>query len=291
MPLLYFAGAVAFDMLVDYAIDKSGSETARKVKDGIDLAMTFTPLGAAKNGGKELVKAAAKEGAEFVSENIAKTVTKTTAKEVAKTTGEFVGEKTAENIAKTTTKTTTKEVAKTTGETLTETIAKTATKEATEALGEKVAKESAKDGTESVVKTAEKKAVEDSTKTSAKKSADDVGETTGKTMSKTPKEMAEEVAKKYNGNKNSVSIKTPNKEVRIDLKDNRGEGHFDKATQTQIETPHVHETKFRIENGKVKINEKTGSPQPAGKSVRPATKEDVRTAKKILEQRKQNVGK
>jgi len=128
LPLLYFAGAVAFDLLVDFAIDKSGSETARNIKDGIDLAMMLTPLGAAKNGGKELVKAAAKEGAEFVSENVAKTTAKTTAKEVAKTTGE-----------------------------VTANLAKTATKETTEALGEKVAKESAKKETKEGVEKSEVK--------------------------------------------------------------------------------------------------------------------------------------
>jgi len=145
--------------------------------------MMLTPLGAAKNGGKQLVKTAAKEGAEFVSENVVKTVTKTT--------GEFVGEKTAENIAKVATKetaevvsqnlakTTAKEVA---GETA-ENIAKTTAKESTEFISEKLAKDATKDGAESVVKTAEKKAVEDSTKTSAKKSADDVGESTAKTAS------------------------------------------------------------------------------------------------------------
>lgn len=70
--------------------------------------------------------------------------------------------------------------------------------------------------------------------------------------------------------KNSVPFETPNTKGRINL---AGKGHFDKATGEVIPTPHVQEGKKNIgPNGEVNISDKT---------TRPATKQDVRTAKKL----------
>ncbi len=89
--------------------------------------------------------------------------------------------------------------------------------------------------------------------------------------SKSAQEMAGELSEQ--AGKNRVSARTAGgKQVDIDLK---GKGHFDKGTGQQIETPHVHESKINVgPNGKTNLGDKT---------TRPATKEDVRTARKILE--------
>ena len=86
--------------------------------------------------------------------------------------------------------------------------------------------------------------------------------------SKTAEEMAQEL--KGQIGKNSVPFETPNTKGRINL---AGKGHFDKATGEVIPTPHVQEGKKNIgPNGEVNISDKT---------TRPATKQDVRTAKKL----------
>jgi RHS repeat-associated protein len=88
--------------------------------------------------------------------------------------------------------------------------------------------------------------------------------------SKTPAEMANDLSKQTG--KNRAVANTPNKQVRIDL---NGKPHFDKSTKTSIPTPHVHESKInRSPNGKVNLSNKT---------TRAATKEDIRLARKILE--------
>ena len=87
----------------------------------------------------------------------------------------------------------------------------------------------------------------------------------------TAEQMAEQLAKRIN--KNSVSFSTPSKIGHIDL---IGRAHFDKATQSKIPTPHVQECPRGI-------NPKTGDSQPIKKkeTVRPATKNDIRTAEKL----------
>jgi hypothetical protein len=73
--------------------------------------------------------------------------------------------------------------------------------------------------------------------------------------------------------RNRVSARTAGgKQVDIDL---AGSEHFDKATGRAIPTPHVREAKINVgPNGKTNLSDKT---------VRPATMEDIRTARKILE--------
>jgi RHS repeat-associated protein len=89
--------------------------------------------------------------------------------------------------------------------------------------------------------------------------------------SKTPTEMANDLSKQTG--KNRAIANTPNKQVRIDL---NGKPHFDKSTKTNIPTPHVHESKInRGPNGQVSTSNKT---------TRPATKADIRVARKILEE-------
>ena len=81
------------------------------------------------------------------------------------------------------------------------------------------------------------------------------------------KELADEAGQ------NRVSAQTPNKRIDIDL---TGKGHFDKATGEKIDTPHVHEAKLnKSPDGKVNTS---------GESVRPATKEDIRTARKLIDE-------
>lgn len=81
------------------------------------------------------------------------------------------------------------------------------------------------------------------------------------------KELAGEVGR------NRVSATTGGgKKVDIDL---QGKAHFDKATGKKIDTPHVHESRInRGPDGKTNISDKT---------TRPATKDDIRTARKICE--------
>jgi RHS repeat-associated protein len=90
--------------------------------------------------------------------------------------------------------------------------------------------------------------------------------------SKTAEEMASDLKDKIG--KNSVPYDTPTSKGRIDL---AGKGHFDKATGQVVDTPHVQEgTKNVGPNGQVNIGDKT---------VRPATKQDIRTAEKLAKQK------
>jgi hypothetical protein len=69
-----------------------------------------------------------------------------------------------------------------------------------------------------------------------------------------------------------VSAQTTEKKIDIDL---QGKAHLDKATGNKIDTPHVHEAKLNVgPNGKVNTSEQI---------TRPATKDDIRTARKLLE--------
>jgi len=71
--------------------------------------------------------------------------------------------------------------------------------------------------------------------------------------------------------KNSVEFSTPSSKGHIDL---AGDSHFDKATQTTIPTPHVQTRPINIgPNGKTNLGKET---------TKAATKQDIRTAKKLL---------
>jgi hypothetical protein len=85
-------------------------------------------------------------------------------------------------------------------------------------------------------------------------------------------QMANELSNEIG--KNSVSYTTPNKTGHIDLK---GKSHFDKSTSQSIPTPHV-KGYFIPSRGVVAVN--TGI-----QTTRPATKQDVRTARRIIEHR------
>lgn len=73
--------------------------------------------------------------------------------------------------------------------------------------------------------------------------------------------------------RNRVSARTAGgKQIDIDL---AGKGHFDKASGRKISTPHVQEATINVgPNGRTNLSDKT---------VRPATMDDVRTARKLLE--------
>lgn len=88
-------------------------------------------------------------------------------------------------------------------------------------------------------------------------------------------QMGEELAEQIG--KNRVSVKTTgDRQLDIDL---RGKSHFDKKTQTDVPTPHVKESKLVAgENGKINVDKKS-------QTTRPATKQDIRTARKVVEQR------
>jgi RHS repeat-associated protein len=91
--------------------------------------------------------------------------------------------------------------------------------------------------------------------------------------SKNVGEMAEELSGSIG--KNSVSFETPTESGHIDL---QGAPHFDKATGADIATPHVQsQTKHVGPNGEINLS--------GDVKTRPATKQDVRTARK-LEERK-----
>ena len=86
--------------------------------------------------------------------------------------------------------------------------------------------------------------------------------------SKSAAEMADDLAGQLG--RNRVSGRTAGgKQIDIDL---RGKGHFDKATGQKIETPHVHEATINVgPNGKINLSDKI---------TRPATKQDIRTARR-----------
>jgi hypothetical protein len=91
-----------------------------------------------------------------------------------------------------------------------------------------------------------------------------------KTAVKSAGEMAEALSNQIG--KNSVAYRTPNKVGHIDL---RGKAHFDKASGQRISTPHVQERPLhRGPNGRTNVG---------GQTTRSATKQDIRTARKIIE--------
>ncbi|RQZ33510.1 sugar-binding protein [Burkholderia sp. Bp9090] len=87
---------------------------------------------------------------------------------------------------------------------------------------------------------------------------------------KDPTEMAQELSNQIN--QNSVTFSTPTTQGHIDL---QGASHFDKATGTDIPTPHVQTRKINIgPNGQVTTSKKT-------EVTRAATKQDVRVAREL----------
>jgi hypothetical protein len=86
-------------------------------------------------------------------------------------------------------------------------------------------------------------------------------------------EMAENLSNQIG--KNSVPYRTPNAVGHIDLK---GKAHFDKPSGGRIPTPHVQERQLYQQPGGGRINV---GPQ----TTRPATKQDIRTARKLVERR------
>ncbi len=70
--------------------------------------------------------------------------------------------------------------------------------------------------------------------------------------------------------------RTPNKVGHIDLK---GKGHFDKATGGVIATPHVQERVIHQQAGGGRTN-------VGRQTTRAATKQDIRTARRIVERRR-----
>ena len=74
--------------------------------------------------------------------------------------------------------------------------------------------------------------------------------------------------------KNRVGGRTGSGRVDIDLK---GQGHYDKASRKLIDTPHVHETKAHMGP--------TGKSSLGPKTTRPATKNDIRTARELTRRR------
>jgi len=92
--------------------------------------------------------------------------------------------------------------------------------------------------------------------------------------SKSAVEMAEELSAQTG--RTSVRYNTPTKTGHIDLKDVRNPaGHFDKASGGRITAPTVQERLFhRGPNGRINVGRQT---------TRPATRQDIRTARKLIE--------
>jgi hypothetical protein len=90
---------------------------------------------------------------------------------------------------------------------------------------------------------------------------------------KTVGEMAESLSTEIG--KNSVPYRTPNAVGHIDL---RGKAHLDKPSGGYIPTPHVQERQVYRQpmGGRVNVGRQT---------TRPATKQDIRTARKLVERR------
>lgn len=91
---------------------------------------------------------------------------------------------------------------------------------------------------------------------------------------KTAEEMAAELSNQIN--KNSVTFSTPTKQGHIDL---QGASHYDKATKTDIPTPHVQTRDINIgPNGKITTSKKT-------EVTTAASKQDVRTARRLAKEK------
>lgn len=90
---------------------------------------------------------------------------------------------------------------------------------------------------------------------------------TGKTVT----EMADQVATL--AGRNPVSARSAGgRQMDIDL---RGKSHFEKPSWQRINTPHVHDSKVNVgRNGQTNLSDRT---------TRPATPEDVRLARKLME--------
>ena len=74
--------------------------------------------------------------------------------------------------------------------------------------------------------------------------------------------------------KNRVSIMTPSGRISIDL---AGKGHFDKTLGRDVPTPHVKFQQLNVApNGRTNLSPGT---------TRPATMDDIRTARKFIERR------
>ena len=105
-----------------------------------------------------------------------------------------------------------------------------------------------------------------------------IANTTTNYAPKTTKQMAEDVAKKYNTN--SVRFNTAERSGRIDL---RGRAHTtNKKTNTQIETPHSQwlTRNIRPQDGKVFLNNNG--------EIKAATNQDIRIADRLLKQQLQS---
>jgi hypothetical protein len=102
-----------------------------------------------------------------------------------------------------------------------------------------------------------------------------VGERTAAVASKSVKEVGEDLAKV--AGKNRVSGRTAGgKQIDIDL---AGKAHYEKKTKSLVPTPHVKESTIHTgPNGKTSISDSI---------TRPATMQDVRIARKLLEKQSQ----
>ena len=102
----------------------------------------------------------------------------------------------------------------------------------------------------------------------------------GKKIDRCPKEYksktAEEMADDLYGdlNKNSVTYSTPDKMGNIDI---NGRAHFDKATNTKVDVPHVQESPVNIAPDGRRF------PMKKQEVVTPATKQDIRIARRLAQ--------
>jgi RHS repeat-associated protein len=87
---------------------------------------------------------------------------------------------------------------------------------------------------------------------------------------KTPEQMARDLANE--SGRQSVPFRTPSEVGHYDL---TGKPHFDKATQSDIPTPHVQSRPLHVGPN--------GETNTGPESVRPATTRDIRVARKLLE--------
>jgi hypothetical protein len=91
--------------------------------------------------------------------------------------------------------------------------------------------------------------------------------------SKTAAEMGDDLANAIG--RNRVSARTAGgQQIDIDL---RGKAHFEKSLGQKVPTPHVRESRVNVGPG--------GRTSLSDSKVRPATKQDIRTARSIVERR------